>query len=107
MDVDAATTLRDARRRADMTLRELAAAAGTSHSALAAYESGAKTPNVATFLRVIRAAGFAPDIALRRRHHGTESMPRGEELEAVLRLAAEFPARHAPTLEAPVFPRLP
>ena len=32
-------------------------------------------------------------------------MQRGDELVAVLELAAEFPARHADTLEAPIFRR--
>ena len=103
--MDAATTLRDARRQAGLTLRELASLAGTSHSTLAAYESGSKSPNVATFARVVRAAGFAPDVYLRRRHRGTSTFSRGEELEAVLRLAEQFPARHGRTLAAPVFPR--
>ncbi len=105
--MDAARNLRDARLQAGLTLRELASLAGTSHSALAAYESGSKSPNIATFSRVIRAAGFAPDVYLRRRHRGSAAFTRGEELEAVLRLAAEFPARHAPKLAAPIFPRLP
>lgn len=97
--------LRDARRRAGLSLRDLASRANTSHSALAAYESGAKSPNTGTFVRIIESAGFAPDFELRRRVRGSAGLARGDELEAVLRLAAEFPARHAPTLEAPVFPR--
>jgi len=89
-----------------MTLRELAALAATSHSTLAAYESGSKTPNTRTFLRILEAAGFAVDIELSPRHRGTAALRRGKELVAVLELAAEFPARHAPTLEAPIFPHV-
>ena len=104
--MDSAAILRDARHRAGLTLRELGSLAGTSHSALAAYESGSKTPNVATFGRIVRAAGFAPDVYLRPRQRGTDTFTRGEELEAVLRLAAEFPSRHARRLTAPVFPHV-
>ena len=47
MDVPA--ILRRARLRSGLSLRELAARADTSHSALAAYESARVTPNVETF----------------------------------------------------------
>ena len=103
--MDAARLLRTARHEAGLTLRELGARAGTSHSTLAAYESGSKSPNVTTLDRVLRAAGFATDVELHRRHRGSAALSRGEELAAVLELAAEFPARHAPLLEAPVFGR--
>jgi transcriptional regulator with XRE-family HTH domain len=103
--MDASTTLRTARQRAGLTLRELAARAETSHSAIAAYESGAKSPNVATFDRILAAAGFAADVALHPRMRGSAELPRGVELAAVLELAEMFPARHAPRLMAPVFPR--
>lgn len=111
--MDASGLLRRARREAGLTLRELGERAGTSHSTLAAYESGRKTPNVATLNRVLRAAGFAADVHLHKRHTTAPAispatsppMQRGEELVAVLELAAEFPARHADTLEAPIFRR--
>ncbi len=103
--MQAAQLLRTARRRAGLTLRELGALAGTSHSTLAAYESGSKTPNVATLDRVLEAAGFSTDVTLHRRHRGSAALPRGDELAAVLELAAEFPSRHSPTLDAPVFGR--
>jgi transcriptional regulator with XRE-family HTH domain len=95
----AAQALRDARRRAGLTLRELADRADTSHSTLSAYESGRKVPTVATLERVLRAAGFALDLELTPR-----PTDRGRELEAVLELASHFPARHAPTLDLPPFP---
>lgn len=104
--MDVASTLKGVRQRAGLTLRELAERAQTSHSALAAYESGAKSPNATTLARIIDAAGFAADIRLRPRQRGTASLRRGDELVAVLTLAAEFPARHTKTLEAPVFPQL-
>lgn len=103
--MDAARLLKSARHEAALTLRELGELAGTSHSTLAAYESGSKTPNVATLDRVLRAAGFAADVELHRRHRLSDGLSRGDELVAVLHLAAAFPARHADRLEAPIFGR--
>jgi transcriptional regulator with XRE-family HTH domain len=113
--MDAAVLLRTVRSEAGLTLRELAAIAGTSHSTLSAYEHGAKTPTVDTLDRIVRAAGFALDTELRRRHRGDPALTRGDELVAVLRLAAAFPvaefpvdtlpAGAAPRLDAPVFGR--
>lgn len=40
-----------------MSQAQLAAAAGTSQPTLAAYESGARSPSVRTFSKLIRAAG--------------------------------------------------
>ena len=57
--VDAPSILRRARLRAGLTLRELAARAETSHSALAAYEAARVTPNVETFDRVLARAARA------------------------------------------------
>ncbi|HYF47473.1 MAG TPA: helix-turn-helix transcriptional regulator [Acidimicrobiales bacterium] len=91
--------LRRARDRAGLSLRELAARAGTSHSTLSAYETGAKVPSVTTLERILRAAGFALDLELVPR------TDRGQELERVLELAGHFPARHAPDLRYPPFPR--
>lgn len=49
--------IRQARRAAGLTQAELARRASTSQSAVAAYESGAKTPTVETLERLLRAAG--------------------------------------------------
>lgn len=103
----AATTVRQARQRAGMSLRELAARAGTSHATLSAYENGAKTPSVTTLQRIVRAAGFALDLELVPRVDGDGPADRGHELEAVLALAAQFPTRHAATLTFPRFPEAP
>lgn len=105
VSVDAALLLRTVRSEAGLSLRELAAVAGTSHSTLSAYEHGAKTPTVDTLDRIVRAAGFSLDTELRRRHRGEPGLTRGDELVAVLRLAAAFPAGTAHRLEAPVFGR--
>lgn len=103
--MSAATSLRAARRRAGLTLRQLAERAGTSHATLAAYESGRKVPSVATFERVVRAAGFAPSVELTLAVGGPDPDERGDELLEVLRLAERFPARHAASLEFPRFDR--
>ena len=100
-----AATLRAARARAGLTLRELALRAGTSHSALVAYEQGRKSPSVATFLRIIDACGFATDFELSPRIRERDGLARGRELEEVLNLAAQFPARHAKTMRYPKFGR--
>ena len=90
-----------------MSLRELARLAGTSHSAISAYETGRRSPTTETLDRIVRAAGFAVDVTLSRRIYGDGESDRGDELEAVLLLAEEFPARHLPELVAPVFGRTP
>ena len=98
--------IREARARSGLTLRALAERAGTSHSTISAYEKGRMSPTVDTLNRIVRAAGFALNGALERRIFG-ESDNRGAELEAVLTLAAEFPARHSTDAPSPVFGRLP
>lgn len=105
--MNAAELIRSARRRAGLTLRELAAAADTSHSAISAYESGAKVPNVATLNRIVAGAGLELDVQLVERAVGprADDGDRGAELEAVLELAEQFPARHDPNLNYPVFGR--
>ncbi len=98
-----------ARRRSGLGLRELARRAGTSHATLHAYERGRKEPRLDTLERIVAASGFElemtlapggrPDLITRR--------AKGHELEQVLALAGEYPARHHPTLRAPVFGRAP
>jgi len=101
--MDAPSILRRARLRAGLSLRELAALADTSHSALAAYEAARVTPSVETFDRVLAAAGFDASLTLTPRVAADHE--RGNELHEALVLAAQFPARHRPTLEFPVFGR--
>lgn len=103
--MNAGVPIRTARQKSGMTLRQLGAAAGTSHATLSAYETGSKTPNVATLTRVLDAAGFAVDVKLQRRNGRSGALDKGEELAAVLELAAAFPARHERRLTAPVFGR--
>jgi len=86
-----------------LSLRALAERAGTSHSTLAAYESGRKTPSIPTLERLLRAAGF--DLTITVRRTGQDPEARGRELAEVLNVAEQFPARHRPTLEFPIFGR--
>ncbi len=94
-----------ARTDAGLSLRELAAKAGTSHATLSAYEKGRKVPSIATFLRILEACGNAVEIQLYPRIRERDGIDRGEELEAVLKLAAQFPARTSRHLDLPVFSR--
>jgi transcriptional regulator with XRE-family HTH domain len=98
--MNSAMVLRQARRRAKLTLRVLADRAGTSHATLAAYESGTKVPRVDTLTRILHAAGFESDIALRTRADVNRAR-RGRELAAALDLASRFPARRADRLRYP------
>lgn len=103
VDETAAELLRRARTRAGLSLRAAAGRAKTSHATLSAYENGRKTPAISTYLRILRAYGYAADIELSPRVREQAGYPRGEELEAVLELAEQFPARHSKTLEYPRF----
>lgn len=104
--MDAAATLRRARRASGLSLRALAARAQTSHATLAAYETGRVVPRVDTLDRILRAAGFAADVALSSRPDATvdQRTAKGEELRLALDLAAEFPARHRRGIARPPFP---
>ncbi|MGQ9425278.1 helix-turn-helix domain-containing protein [Gilvimarinus sp. F26214L] len=99
----AGITLRAARERAGISLRELARRAGTSHATLLAYEKGRKSPTVDTFLRILDACDQAVDLELSPRVRRADGIDRGRELEEALNLAAQFPARHSPTLDLPRF----
>jgi transcriptional regulator with XRE-family HTH domain len=101
--MNAAAAIKRARRRAGLSLRELARRAGTSHATLAAYEAGRKVPSVDTFDRILRAAGFTPTVELAPNVGGVDRQARGRELREVLELAAKFPARHAAKLGFPRF----
>jgi transcriptional regulator with XRE-family HTH domain len=87
----AVTDLRALRIDAGLSVRELAARAGTSHPTLIAYEQGRKVPRADTRDRIIRAAGYVV-------------APVGPLLADVLGLADVLPSRRTEQLEAPVFP---
>lgn len=103
--MDASTVLRTVRRRGRWSLRALAVRADTSHATLSAYESGRVTPSVSTLDRIVHAGGFDADTRLTRRVTTMHGVERGSELEAVLRLAAEFPTRPRTQLGLPRFGR--
>lgn len=54
----AASIIQLARLKSKLSQRELATKAGTSGSAIAAYETGRREPTLPTLLRILRAAGF-------------------------------------------------
>ncbi len=95
-----ATLLRQARRRSGLTIRQLAARASTSHSAIAAYESGRRQPSSATEDRLLAACGFRVERRLRGLDQFEDRSARGRALVEVLDLADQFPARHRPHIAA-------
>jgi transcriptional regulator with XRE-family HTH domain len=98
MPMNSAATIRRARHQAGLTQRALAERAATSHTTLAAYETGAKTPRVDTFARILEAAGYTPEVELRARPDATpeDREAKGQELLEALELAAAFPLRRLP-----------
>ena len=85
--------IREARRGAGLTQAELAHRASTSQSAVAAYESGAKTPNVETLERVLRAAGCRLETtAIPVRRRSTLSRVLRARRSAIIACAAEHHA---------------
>jgi transcriptional regulator with XRE-family HTH domain len=102
--VNVSLVLRLCRHRARVSLRSAAAAAGTSHATWSAYEHQRVVPSVDTLDRLVRANGNVIDVTVVGR---IGDPGRGAELEAVLDLAEQFPARHDTRLRAPVFGRRP
>ena len=81
--------IRSARRQAGLSLPALAERVGVPTEDVVAYEAGTKTPDTGMLDWIL----------------GCATVDRGEELAAVLELAEQFPARHGPELEYPVFGR--
>jgi transcriptional regulator with XRE-family HTH domain len=65
MEFDA--LIHDARRSAGITQLELATRAGTAQPAVAAYESGARTPNLGTLERLLNACEYDVELLARPR----------------------------------------
>lgn len=59
-----ATLLREARRRAGLSQRELAKRAGTAHSVVTRIETGRTSPTWISLSRLLEAAGFTADATL-------------------------------------------
>src|SRR3954452_16387572 len=72
-NVDVGVTLHAARTRAGLSQAELARRAGTSQATVSAYESGSKQPSVATFSRLLAAAGARLTVESLRRALGEGS----------------------------------
>lgn len=101
--MDTALIIRAARRQSQLSLRALADRAGTSHATLSAYENGRVDPTTAVLSRIVAAAGQVLEANLLGMPSDIDGMSRGEELAAVLVLAEQFPARHTPHIQFPVF----
>lgn len=65
-DGTAGAVLRDARRRAGLTQKELARRAGVAQSVISAYESGRRQPALPTLMALVRAAGLDLALTVRR-----------------------------------------
>ena len=98
-----AQLLRKARKKAGLTLVELAERAGTSASTLNRYELGKVDPSGAVVGRVLAAAGFQAEVTLRPLLTGPRGTSRSEEVVAALELAEQFPVRFERRLNAPIF----
>ena len=94
--------MRKAREDAGLSLRVLADKAKTSHTTLLAYESGKKSPSVATYFRILEAAGYSVSLDIHKRIREQDGIKRGDELAEVLKLAACFPARIPRKLDFPI-----
>lgn len=95
----AGRTLRAARRRAQLSQRGLALAAGVSPSVVCAYETGARQPSAKMLSRLVRATGgrlrvVEPDEELHRKK---------VELELAIGTASGLPRRPRGALDMPPF----
>jgi transcriptional regulator with XRE-family HTH domain len=88
-----AELLKYARKKSGLSSRELAKRVGTSHSTVLAYEVARKVPGSTTLFRLIHACGYSSDFQLSPLMRGDTDYPKGVELEQVLDLAENFPAR--------------
>jgi transcriptional regulator with XRE-family HTH domain len=94
--------LKEARLRAGLTQRELAARAGVPQSTVSVYERGERQPTLPTLERLLRAAGFTlrTDLA----PIGPDPRRNGRVLKDLLELADRIP----PSRRRPLtYPRLP
>ncbi len=103
--MDVSAVLRSARERAGLSQRQLAERAGTSQATLSAYEHGRKQPSVATFERLLAAAGVALTVEARDRAvrfpNRAQLREAGRVLSQVIDLASALPTRHEPALRYP------
>jgi transcriptional regulator with XRE-family HTH domain len=87
--------VRIARQRAGLSQEELARRAATSQAAISVYESGRRSPSVATLSRILSAAGFELRMGLAEpdTHHVTRRIAGGllpaDQLDAFARAESE------------------
>lgn len=102
------SSLREARLRANLSLRELANRAATSHATLVAYESGRVDPGTKVAARIALAAGYKLTFHLEPAAVTNSGRATGDEFADVLALAEHLPHRlRSRHLEAPIFPLRP
>jgi transcriptional regulator with XRE-family HTH domain len=99
----AAALVQQARQRADLSLRGLAARAGTSAAAVCEVESGRREPRVDTLERLVEAAGGRLVVTIRWPEPRRLDLARnGRVLVELLDLVDVLPHRRDGALEAPV-----
>lgn len=89
----AATLVREARKRRDMSQRDLAQAAGVPQSTVANVESNRQQPSVAMLERLLTAAGFRLEPRLVNTLRPGQLLERHQD--EVARLLAGYPIAHA------------
>jgi transcriptional regulator with XRE-family HTH domain len=94
--MDAAATLRRARRAHGISKRALARKAETSPAAIVMYENGSRTPTVTTLLRLLEAAGWRAELRLTPIARRPDDETAARWLREVLDLADRLPQRRAP-----------
>ena len=85
--------VKEARRRAGLTQRELAERAGTTQSSIARVETGQTSPSFSLVVRLIRVCGFRLDVFLDPYDDSDLA-----QAEALLRLPVEDRAEHLTTV---------
>ena len=85
LDGDIGEMVREARRYAGFNQAELAAAIGTTQSAVSRWERGHDVPRADTLVAILRACGYEADLVLRRRDSGVDRA----QIRAMLRMPPE------------------
>lgn len=88
MKVVPATVLREVRRRAGLSQREVARLAGLSPTVLSAYENGRREPSARAFLAVLTACGAELDVV-----HRWDDERNGRHFAAVMEMTDHLPKR--------------
>jgi len=99
-----AALLRDARARAGLSQRQVAARAGVPQSTISTYERGRREPTLPTLDRLLRASGFRVRTELAP--VGPDLERNGRVLRDVLGLADAIPHRRDGALRYPHFPNV-